>query len=88
MEVLFTKQFVKDLRGVKNKTLAQNLEDAITSVKQAISLADINNLKKLKGASNAYRIRIGDYRIGLYISGNTVEFCRFLNRSDLYKYFP
>ncbi|MEE3716778.1 hypothetical protein V2H45_08470 [Tumidithrix elongata RA019] len=28
-------------------------------------LADLKNLKKLQGYENAYRIKVGDYRIGV-----------------------
>ena len=51
-------------------------------------MADIPNLKKLKGFEDAYRIRISDYRIGLFIIDNTTVFARFLHRKDIYKFFP
>ncbi|NPA92437.1 MAG: type II toxin-antitoxin system RelE/ParE family toxin, partial [Chloroflexi bacterium] len=35
-----------------------------------------------------YRIRLGDYRLGLEIEGDTVVFVRFLHRRDIYRYFP
>lgn len=40
------------------------------------SVDEIKNLKKLKGADNAYRIRVGDYRIGLFIDDETITFTR------------
>jgi mRNA interferase RelE/StbE len=49
---------------------------------------EIPHLKKLQGFKSVYRIRIGDYRIGIFIDGNTVQFVRVLNRKDIYKYFP
>ncbi|MGH2412635.1 MAG: type II toxin-antitoxin system RelE family toxin, partial [Microcystaceae cyanobacterium] len=36
----------------------------------------------------AYRIRLGDYRIGLFIEGKTVTFARVLHRKEIYRYFP
>ena len=48
----------------------------------------IVNLKKLKGDDNAYRLRVGDYRIGFYFDGDTVTFARVLHRKDIYRYFP
>jgi mRNA interferase RelE/StbE len=88
MEVLFTKQFAKEIRKVTDKNLAQKIEEAILSAKNALTYSDISELKKLKGYKNAWRIRIGDYRIGLYISGNVIEFVCFMNRKEIYKYFP
>jgi mRNA-degrading endonuclease RelE of RelBE toxin-antitoxin system len=52
--------------------------------------ADINgirNLKKLKAQGSHYRIRMGDYRLGLVIEEDTVCFVRFLHRSEIYKFF-
>ncbi|WP_374754821.1 type II toxin-antitoxin system RelE family toxin [Dyadobacter psychrophilus] len=44
--------------------------------------------KKLKGFSNAYRIRIGDYRVGIFVENNIVELARIAHRKDIYKVFP
>ena len=37
------------------------------------SLSELQNIKKIKGYDNYYRLRVGDYRLGLKLSGNTVE---------------
>ena len=42
----------------------------------------------MQGYSNRYRIRVGDYRIGIEISDNTVEVIRTLHRKEFYRYFP
>jgi len=33
-------------------------------------------------------VKIGDYRLGLKLSGNTLELIRFLHRKDIYRRFP
>ncbi len=88
MQVVFTKIFEKEIRKITNKNLAGHIEEAIIEVKSATKLYEINHLKKLTGYKNAYRIKIGDYRIGILIIGKTVEFSRFLHRREIYKYFP
>ena len=35
-----------------------------------------------------YRIRVGDYRLGLVFDGGTMTFVRCLNRREIYRYFP
>ncbi|MBX6423476.1 type II toxin-antitoxin system RelE/ParE family toxin [Thermosulfurimonas sp. F29] len=45
-------------------------------------------MKKLKGYKDFYRIRIGDYRIGLQIKENKIIFVRFLHRKEIYRCFP
>jgi mRNA interferase RelE/StbE len=57
-------------------------------VESAPDFGKIIHLKKLTGPRNFYRIRIGDYRIGLVLEKEVVEFVRFLPRKDLYRLFP
>ena len=42
----------------------------------------------MSGPGNFYRIRVGDYRVGMVVEGNQVEFVRCLSRRDLYRFFP
>ncbi len=48
----------------------------------------------MSGYSNKYRIRLGNYRIGISIENNKnydfdiFWFERFLNRKNIYRYFP
>ncbi len=54
----------------------------------AATPGEIGDLKKLSGSDDAYRIRVGEYRVGVVIEGDAVEFVRFLPRRDLYRFFP
>ena len=60
----------------------------IGQVEQAETLLDVASLEKLKGGGEYYRIRIGNYRVGLKLENNTAVFVRFLHRKDIYRYFP
>ena len=51
-------------------------------------LFEINNIKKLKGHAEAYRFRLGKYRIGFYYDGDKVEMERFVIRDKIYDVFP
>ena len=88
MRVEFRDSFAKDLKGVKEKGLLQRVKEVIEAIEKANSLAELSNLKKLKGGGNYFRVRIGDYRVGIALEGDTLIFVRFLNRKDIYKYFP
>jgi len=87
MKVIFRRSFLKDFRRV-DKSLGRRVEQVIEEVEQATSSQDIHNLKRLSGKGPYYRIRIGDYRIGLKMDGDVVEFLRLLHRKDMYRYFP
>lgn len=88
MKVEFRESFAKDLKGIKNKGLLECVKEIIEVVEKADTLLDIPNLKKLKGGGNYFRLRIGDYRIGISLENDMIIFVRFLNRKDIYKYFP
>jgi mRNA interferase RelE/StbE len=45
-------------------------------------------MKKIKGFKNFYRIRIGDYRLGIEIDKEKVIIKRFLHRKKIYRLFP
>jgi len=79
---------LKDLDKISKASIKKDISTIIEQVENAVSLSEINNIKKLKGYLFAYRIRSGDYRIGLVIENNVVEFARVAHRKDIYKVFP
>lgn len=53
------------------------------------SIFDISHCKKLKGFSDYYRKRIGDYRLGFQlIDENTITLILFCHRAEIYTKFP
>lgn len=88
MNVRIDKSFEKDIKKIKDKKLLAKIADTIEHAQAAISGDEIKNIKKLKGSNSYYRIRIGNYRIGITIEGDVIDFIRFLPRKDIYKYFP
>lgn len=64
------------------------MKEVIERVEQAERLQDISQFKKLKGGENYYRIRVGEYRIGLTVTDDVVAFVWCLNRKEIYRYFP
>ena len=88
MKVEFKASFAKDLRNIKDTTLLARIKEAIEEVEQAADIQQLTNLKRLKGGTNYYRIRVGEYRLGITIEGATVTFVRCLNRKEIYRYFP
>ena len=88
MKIEFNESFLKDLKAVKDKSVLTKVKAAIEAVEQADTLDQITHLKKIRGSQEYFRIRIGDFRLGLKLEGDTVVFIRFLNRKDIYRYFP
>jgi mRNA interferase RelE/StbE len=88
LKTAFRDSFARDLKAVQDKKLLQRVQAAIESVEKADSLTDLPNLKKLKGAKNYFRLRLGDHRLGIALLNDTIVFVRLLDRKDIYKYFP
>ena len=89
MIVRFDKSFIKALDKIKDKTVLKRIESVIQKAEGAEVLEQISNTKKLIGFTVYYRIKIGDYRIGLeLISSNEIRLITILHRKDIYKKFP
>jgi mRNA-degrading endonuclease RelE of RelBE toxin-antitoxin system len=81
--------FIKDLKALKSTPVFESVKFLVfDEIPYYSSLDEINNLKKLKDADGAYRIRFGDYRIGFTVVGDKITFVRVLHRQDIYRYFP
>ncbi len=87
MITIANEKFWKDVRKLNNRQVMQDIVDAIENVQNAANSQDIRELKRLKGAK-AYRIRIGDYRIGITINSDNVEFITVGHRKNFYNFFP
>ncbi|AEN73361.1 plasmid stabilization system [Rhodothermus marinus SG0.5JP17-172] len=89
MKVAFRKSFERDLRALRtDPRLLARIREIIEAVEAAPTLQSVPGLQKLSGTPNYYRIRVGDYRIGLALEDDMVVFVRCLHRKDIYRYFP
>lgn len=88
MKVEFRKSFERDLRKIKDGATLQRIQAVIEAVESVDSLSDLSGIKKLKAERAYYRIRVGAYRIGLSLNGDTLVFIRLLPRKEIYRYFP
>lgn len=67
MKVEFNTSFVKDLERVRDASLGNRIRETIEQVERAPTLQELENVKKLRDAERYYRIRIGEYRLGLVL---------------------
>jgi len=88
MRSLFHSSFLTDVKKLRDARVRRGVQGAITNVEEATSLDQIRSLKRLSGQSSYYRIRIGDWRIGLSVQADTVSFVRCLHRREIYRFFP
>lgn len=88
MKVEITNKFRKQINSCMDPSLKIKVVQIIERALECGSIHDIPNLKKLKGANNCFRIKTGNYRIGVVIEKDQVIFAAFDHRSAIYTYFP
>ena len=89
MNILYTKSFSKDLDAIRHDSMIkERLLDLIGQIKRVDALSDISGVKKMEGSPGYFRIRIGDYRLGIKVTENEIEMIRFLHRKEIYRRFP
>jgi mRNA interferase RelE/StbE len=89
MKAEYLPTFIKDLKALKSTPVYTTIKNlAFRDILACQNLNDISNIKKLKGEDNAYRVRVGDYRIGFSLTVDTITFFRVLHRREFYRYFP
>jgi len=88
MELVFLRSFMQDLKRIKDPAIRRKIERTVKQMQAARSLHDIRNVKKLEGHAQVFRVRIGDYLIGFFLKGSTIELAVAANRRDIYRSFP
>ena len=88
MIVKIDKTFEKDLKKTGNKLLERKVALCIENIIAAKDISAIKNIKELKGSDDYFRIRIGDYRIGVIKNKEEILFIRILHRKEIYRFFP
>ena len=89
MRTEYLPSFTKDLKKLKKIPIYSEIKNLVfQTIPDYQNITEIKSLKKIKGHKKAYRIRVGDYRIGIFIQKETVTFSRVLHRRDVYRYFP
>lgn len=88
MNVVFDKSFHKALIKVVDKSVLKRTREVILNAESANEVQQIPNIKKLVGFKNFYRIRVGDYRIGIELKNGELWFITIAHRKDIYTQFP
>jgi mRNA interferase RelE/StbE len=88
VNIAFEASFARDLKRVRDKQLLQRVRQVIEAIKATPDLSALPELKKMQGYDTFYRIRLGDYRMGIEVIADQVILVRLLHRKDIYRYFP
>ena len=89
MRFRIEKSFDRDVDRIKDKKLLRRLRTFILTIENVDTIGEIPHIRKIEGYEAYYRIKIGDYRLGMEsVSNREVALLRFLHRKDIYRYFP
>jgi mRNA interferase RelE/StbE len=85
----YTKRFLKDLAALPN-TVKDRAEAIAFQELNTDNPFSLGYIEKLAGYTDKYKIRIGEYRIGLTLNTKeqTIICQRIAHRREIYRIFP
>jgi len=88
MEVEYKKKFLKELSKLPAE-YARTIEEFIfDDLPNYSSLNDIGKVEKMTGYKNYFKIRFGNYRVGIKKENDCIIIETVKHRKEIYKYFP
>ena len=89
MKVTFTNKYEKQFDRLSDPKTRRQIAATVANIIAANRLDEIPSIKKLKGFANAYRVRNGQFRIGLIREADGSILIAALDmRKDFYRSFP
>lgn len=88
MIVEATRRFRRDVRGTGSAQIRSRLDQVIQELVDADNITEVTGVRRLRAEGQHYRIRIGGYRLGITMDGETAVLRRFLTRGEIYRQFP
>lgn len=88
-KVEYTKRFLKELSGLPN-SVQSRIESIVFQELSSANPFSLGYIEKMKGYSDKYKIRVGDYRIGItiYTEAKRIICQRVAHRREIYCVFP
>ena len=88
MEVEIKKKFLKELSKLPNE-YENTIEEFVFDILPTYdNLSKIGKVEKMTGYKNYFKIRFGDYRVGIKKENNIIIIETVKHRREIYNYFP
>lgn len=87
MQITDTRKFRKNLERLPRHDQIAIL-DALDTIEAATTFAEIPNLITMKGYKNYFRLKVGNWRVGLFWTGTAFRVEDVGARGDFYNRFP
>jgi mRNA interferase RelE/StbE len=88
MTVQYTTKFLKQLSHRPSADRSRIERFVFSKLPTLASLGNTGKIERMVGHPGFYKIRFGDYRVGLQQQGDTLILKAVMHRKDIYKYFP
>jgi mRNA interferase RelE/StbE len=88
MDVGYSKKFLKQLASIPNETRVKIEHFVFAELISASSMSSLGKVEKMQGYEGFYKVRFGNYRLGLVIDNNLVTIKTVMHRREIYKFFP
>lgn len=90
MKVHYRKKFLKQLSKIPSNFRSKIEEFVFKKLPLSSSIPESGKLEKLTGYKNFYKVRFGDYRLGIESKNKdgSLVIRTVMHRKEIYKYFP
>ena len=88
MKVRYSKRFLKQLSKIPLSTRNKIETFVFTELPSIEHIENSGKIEKMKGYEGFYKIRFGNYRIGMHVQHDTLVLKIVMHRNDIYNYFP
>ncbi len=88
MTVLYQKKFLKDLAGIPQPIRKKIEAFVFADLPRLKKFSELIKAERMAGYPHYYKIRFGDYRLGLHFSEGNLTLERILHRKEIYRFFP
>jgi mRNA-degrading endonuclease RelE of RelBE toxin-antitoxin system len=88
MKVIVRKRFISDVAVIRSPEITEEVKFTLQYIGKCKGVEEIHEFKILRGHKNFARIKLGDYRMGVWFSHQTIIFICFKHRSNVYSFFP
>ena len=89
MRYLTSPDCERDMRSVNDAALVRRVEQKIAELAAAGTIREVSQVRRLRTRRGRhYRIRVGDYRLGVTVVNQVAFLVRFGHRRDFYRGFP
>ena len=88
MKVEYSKKFLKQLAAVPSDIRSKIESFVFEELVSTSSVYEMGKVEKMKGYDGFYKVRFGNYRLGLVIENEMVSVKTVMHIREIYKFFP